>query len=74
MKGNVVVRMEPKQVAALDQLAKAKGKDRSFVIREAVDQYLAAYTGEPDINDISVRLRKLESRVNELAAQQEAAT
>ena len=40
-KSNVTVRLEADKIALLDQLAKADDRDRSYLIKVAIDQYLA---------------------------------
>ena len=40
-KSNVTVRLEVDKIALLDQLAKADDRDRSYMIKVAIDQYLA---------------------------------
>lgn len=42
-KMNVTVRLEPDKVAALDDLARSLDRDRSYLIKEAVDSYLALH-------------------------------
>jgi predicted transcriptional regulator len=39
-KKTVSFRLEPEKVAALDRLAKAQTRDRTFLLNEAVDAYL----------------------------------
>ena len=39
-KRTISFRLEPEKVAALDQLAKAQTRDRTFLLNEAVDAYL----------------------------------
>ena len=39
-KKTVSFRLEPEKVAALDKLAKAQTRDRTFLLNEAVDAYL----------------------------------
>lgn len=39
-KKTVSFRIEPEKVAALDKLAKAQTRDRTFLLNEAVDAYL----------------------------------
>jgi predicted transcriptional regulator len=41
-KKTVSFRLEPEKVAALDRLAKAQTRDRTFLLNEAVDAYLDA--------------------------------
>jgi predicted transcriptional regulator len=40
-KSNVTVRLEADKIAMLDQLAKSDDRDRSYMIKVAIDQYLA---------------------------------
>jgi len=40
-KSDVTVRLEADKIAMLDQLAKADDRDRSYLIKVAIDQYLA---------------------------------
>jgi len=40
-KSNVTVRLEADKIAMLDDLAKADDRDRSYLIKVAIDQYLA---------------------------------
>ncbi len=40
-KSNVTVRLDADKIAMLDQLAKADDRDRSYMIKVAIDQYLA---------------------------------
>jgi predicted transcriptional regulator len=40
-KTKVIVRLEPEQVASLDGLARNLGRDRSHLIKEAIDGYIA---------------------------------
>jgi predicted transcriptional regulator len=40
-KSNVTVRLETDKIAMLDDLAKADDRDRSYLIKVAIDQYLA---------------------------------
>jgi predicted transcriptional regulator len=40
-KSNVTVRIETDKIALLDQLAKSEDRDRSYLIKVAIDQYLA---------------------------------
>ncbi len=40
-KSNVTVRLEVDKIALLDELAKADDRDRSYLIKVAIDQYLA---------------------------------
>jgi predicted transcriptional regulator len=40
-KSNVTVRLEADKIALLDQLAKSEDRDRSYLIKVAIDQYLA---------------------------------
>ena len=42
-KENVSVRLEPAKRDALDRLAKSLDRDRSYLINEAVDAYLAVH-------------------------------
>ena len=39
-KKTISFRLEPEKVAALDKLAKAQTRDRTFLLSEAVDAYL----------------------------------
>jgi predicted transcriptional regulator len=39
-KKTISFRLEPEKVAALDRLAKAQTRDRTFLLNEAVDAYL----------------------------------
>jgi predicted transcriptional regulator len=39
-KANVTVRLEKDKIALLDRFAAAADRDRSYLIKEAVDQYL----------------------------------
>jgi predicted transcriptional regulator len=39
-KKTISFRLEPQKVAALDKLAKAQTRDRTFLLNEAVDAYL----------------------------------
>jgi predicted transcriptional regulator len=40
-KANVTVRLETDKIALLDQMAKVDDRDRSYLIKVAIDQYLA---------------------------------
>jgi predicted transcriptional regulator len=40
-KSNVTVRLEDEKIALLDQIAKVDDRDRSYLIKVAIDQYLA---------------------------------
>jgi predicted transcriptional regulator len=40
-KSNVTVRLDSDKIAMLDELAKAEDRDRSYLIKVAIDQYLA---------------------------------
>ena len=40
-KSNVTVRLEANKIALLDQLARVDDRDRSYLIKVAVDEYLA---------------------------------
>jgi predicted transcriptional regulator len=40
-KSNVTVRLEQDKIALLDQLAKVDDRDRTYVIKLAIDRYLA---------------------------------
>lgn len=40
-KSNVTVRLEADKIALLDQMAKVDDRDRSYLIKTAVDEYLA---------------------------------
>jgi predicted transcriptional regulator len=40
-KSNVTVRLEANKIAMLDELAKAEDRDRSYLIKVAIDRYLA---------------------------------
>jgi predicted transcriptional regulator len=40
-KSNVTVRLEADKIAMLDQLAKSDDRDRSYMIKVAIDEYLA---------------------------------
>ncbi len=40
-KSNVTVRLQDDKIALLDQLAKSEDRDRSYLIKVAIDQYLA---------------------------------
>jgi predicted transcriptional regulator len=40
-KSNVTVRLEADKIALLDQLAKVDDRDRSYLIKVAIDEYLA---------------------------------
>ncbi len=40
-KSNVTVRLEADKIALLDQMAKVDDRDRSYLIKVAIDQYLA---------------------------------
>jgi predicted transcriptional regulator len=40
-KSNVTVRLEVDKIALLDELAKADDRDRSYLIKVAIDRYLA---------------------------------
>jgi predicted transcriptional regulator len=40
-KSNVTVRLEADKIAILDQLAKSDDRDRSYMIKVAIDEYLA---------------------------------
>jgi predicted transcriptional regulator len=42
-KSNVTVRLEANKIALLDQLAKHDDRDRSYLIKLAIDQYLASH-------------------------------
>ncbi len=42
-KSNVTVRLEADKIALLDQIAKVDDRDRSYLIKVAVDQYLAQH-------------------------------
>jgi uncharacterized protein YPO0396 len=65
------VRVDSKIVEKLKVIASGKGeKYLSNIIREALTEYISAYTGEPTlkglqrrINEIDVRLRKIEDRL-----------
>jgi len=65
------VRVDSKIVETLKAIASGKGeKYLSNVIREALREYISAYTGEPTlkglerrINEIDYRLRKVEDEI-----------
>ena len=40
-KSNVTIRLSADKIALLDELAKADDRDRSYLIKVAIDQYLA---------------------------------
>jgi predicted transcriptional regulator len=40
-KSNVTVRLEADKIAMLDELAKVDDRDRSYLIKVAIDEYLA---------------------------------
>ena len=40
-KANVTVRLETDKIALLDEIAKVDDRDRSYLIKVAIDQYLA---------------------------------
>ncbi len=40
-KSNVTVRLETDKIALLDELAASDDRDRSYIIKQAIDQYLA---------------------------------
>lgn len=42
-KVNVTIRLEPEKVAILDELARGFDRDRSYLIKQAVDVYLALH-------------------------------
>jgi predicted transcriptional regulator len=42
-KVNVTVRLEAEKVGFLDELAKSWDRDRSYLIKEAVDSYIAMH-------------------------------
>jgi hypothetical protein len=65
------VRVDSKIVKTLKVIASGKGeKYLSNIIREALTEYISTYTGEPTlkglqrrINEIDIRLRKIEDRL-----------
>ena len=68
----VTFRLEDTDVKTIEQLVKAGAvKSKSDFIRSATKMLLSNYTGEPNINDITKRLRDLESRFNELKSKLE---
>lgn len=65
----VHTRLDETYIKTLDQLATAKGSNRSEQIREAVKMYLAEYTGEPNLKNVQKQLRDVESRLNQVEGQ-----
>jgi predicted transcriptional regulator len=74
-KMNVTVRLEPEKVAILDELARGFDRDRSYLIKQAVDAYLALHrwqveeirkaTAEADADDFA-SAEEVEAMFNEL--------
>ncbi|MBS7632788.1 hypothetical protein KEJ15_04090 [Candidatus Bathyarchaeota archaeon] len=67
----VNVRLDSKIVETLKTIASGKGeKYLSVIIREALTEYISAYTGDPTlrglqrrINEIDLRLKKVEDTI-----------
>ena len=55
----VTVRLEPAKRAELDVLARAVSRDRSFLINEAIDAYLAVHRWQ--VSEIEEGLRQAEA-------------
>jgi len=69
------VRVDSKILAILKEIASSKGeKCLSNVVREAINEYICSYTGEPTlkglqsrIHDIDIRLRKIEDTIGNVS-------
>ncbi len=66
----ITVRMDAEKRAALDALARATDRDRSYLINEAVDAYLAVHRWQ--IAHIEEGLRQADA--GEFASDEEVAT
>jgi len=63
----VGARIDRKLVKWLDDLVLGgKGKNRSAIIREALKDYVSAYTGEPTFRGLETRIKAIELRLSKV--------
>lgn len=48
MKKTITLRANPKKIQALDDLVRSLDRDRSYLLNEAVDQYLSVHDYHPE--------------------------
>jgi predicted transcriptional regulator len=65
---NVTVRLEPEKIADLDELARSLDRDRSYLIKEAVDSYLALHRWQVE----EIRKAVAEADAGDFLSDQEA--
>jgi predicted transcriptional regulator len=68
-KFNVTVRLDTDKIALLDQLAKSEDRDRSYLIKIAIDQYLAYHQWRID----EIRKAIAEADAGDFATDEEVA-
>jgi len=49
-----------------DLVSGGKGKNRSVIIREALNEYVSAYTGEPTLKGLETRIKAIELRLTKV--------
>jgi len=60
----VNVRLDSKTVETLKTIASGKGeKNLSNVIREALAEYISAYTGEPTLRGLQRKISEIDNRL-----------
>lgn len=63
----VNVRVDSKVVKTLKAIAAGKGeKHLSNVIREALTEYISAYTGEPTLTRLQRRINEIDARLSRI--------
>jgi len=49
-----------------DLVSGGKGKNRSAIIREALNDYVSSYTGEPTLRGLETRIKAIEIRLSKV--------
>ena len=63
----VGARIDRELAKRLDDLVSGgKGKNRSAIIREALNDYASAYTGEPTLRGLETRIKAIELRLSKV--------
>jgi len=63
----VGARIDRELVKWLDDLVSGgKGKNRSAIIREALKDYVSAYTGETTLRGLEIRIKAIELRLSKI--------
>ncbi|MGC8569503.1 MAG: ribbon-helix-helix domain-containing protein [Nitrososphaeria archaeon] len=62
----ITLRISEKQWDSLKRIAEVNQVKVSALIREAINSYIADYTGEPTLTSLNRRIDRLEVRLNEL--------